>query len=111
MTGAGSWYLLTVICEMFGIKGDAGDLRIEPKLMKSQFDPDGKASVAFPFAGCDFTASFINSGGKDYGEYRIGKALVDGDKELSAEGSFVQITAAQLGELGSGAHVIEVELV
>ncbi len=111
LTGAGSWYLLTVICEMFGIKGDAGALRIEPKLMKSQFDPDGKASVAFPFAGCDFTASFINSGGKDYGEYRIGKALVDGDKELSAEGSFVQITAAQLGELGSGAHVIEVELV
>jgi hypothetical protein len=48
---------------------------------------------------------------KDYGEYRIGKALVDGDKELSAEGSFIQITAEQLGELGGGAHMIEVELV
>ncbi|MBR4759102.1 MAG: cellobiose phosphorylase, partial [Lachnospiraceae bacterium] len=111
LTGAGSWYLLTVITEMFGIKGDAGDLRIEPKLMASQFDADGKASVEFPFAGCDFTAHFTNSTGKEFGEYAIGKVMIDGSKEIAAEGSFAQIKAEALKELGGGAHVIEVELV
>ena len=51
LTGAASWYLMTVLTEMYGIKGNFGDLCFEPKLLKSQFDTDGKASASLTFAG------------------------------------------------------------
>lgn len=50
LTGAASWYLMTVLTEMFGIRGHFGDLVFEPKLMEEQFGPDGRASVEFVFA-------------------------------------------------------------
>ena len=42
LTGAASWYMLTVITEMFGAKGCAGNLMLEPKLERQQFDLDEK---------------------------------------------------------------------
>ena len=51
LTGAASWYLMTVLTEMYGIKGSFGDLCFEPKLLKSQFDEEGKASASLTFMG------------------------------------------------------------
>ena len=51
LTGAASWLMLTVLTEMFGIKGSYGDMVFEPKLLPSQFDSEGKASVEFEFNG------------------------------------------------------------
>ncbi|MDI9488338.1 MAG: cellobiose phosphorylase, partial [Bacillota bacterium] len=50
LTGSASWYMLTVLTEMFGVKGDLGDLVIEPKLMACQFDKEGYAKISFYFA-------------------------------------------------------------
>ena len=38
LTGAASWYMMTMITEVFGVHGEAGDLVIKPKLLKKQFD-------------------------------------------------------------------------
>ena len=43
--------MLTVLTEMFGIKGSYGDMVFEPKLLPSQFDSEGKSSVSFEFNG------------------------------------------------------------
>lgn len=51
LTGAASWYLMTVLTEMYGIKGFYGDLCFEPKLQMCQFDDEGKASATLTFAG------------------------------------------------------------
>jgi len=51
LTGAASWLMLTVLTEIFGIKGSYGDMVFEPKLLPSQFDSDGCASVSFEFNG------------------------------------------------------------
>lgn len=51
LTGAASWYLMTVLTEMYGIKGHYGDLCFEPKLLIKQFDAEGKASASLTFAG------------------------------------------------------------
>ncbi len=58
LTGAASWLMLTVLTEMFGIKGSYGDMVFEPKLLPSQFDADGKASVEFEFNGKPVTVSY-----------------------------------------------------
>ena len=38
LTGSASWYLLTLITEVFGVKGTLGDLTLAPKLLAAQFD-------------------------------------------------------------------------
>ncbi|MGN0506307.1 MAG: GH36-type glycosyl hydrolase domain-containing protein [Lachnospiraceae bacterium] len=51
LTGAASWYLMTVLTEMFGVQGRFGDLYFVPKLLAEQFDKNGQASAEFMFAG------------------------------------------------------------
>lgn len=51
LTGAASWYLMTVLTQMFGIHGEFGDLCLQPKLMPEQFDEEGKASASFVYLG------------------------------------------------------------
>ena len=38
LTGAASWYMLTMITEVFGVKGQLGDMVIAPALMPEQYD-------------------------------------------------------------------------
>lgn len=51
LTGAASWYLLTVVQEMFGVKPCYGQMEIHPQLMPEQFDSDGVASITLPWQG------------------------------------------------------------
>lgn len=37
LTGAASWYMLTEICWVYGVRGEWGDLVIAPALQKAQF--------------------------------------------------------------------------
>lgn len=71
LTGAASWYLMTVLVEMFGIKGDFGDLCLEPKLMAGQFDRDGRAWVQANFAGRRLSVIYEQCGGLEEGETLI----------------------------------------
>jgi cellobiose phosphorylase len=77
LTGSASWLLLTVLTEMFGIKGQMGDLLLNPKLMPEQFDKNHKASVAFLFADRKIKVNYINKDLKEYGTYRIGSIAID----------------------------------
>ena len=51
LTGAASWYMLTMITEVFGVRGDLGDLVIAPALMPEQYNENGQASLTMEFAG------------------------------------------------------------
>lgn len=77
LTGAASWYVLTILTEVFGIKGCYGDLSFEPKLLVEQFC-DGKATILTEFAGRAMEISYLNPQGRDYGDYRIIFSLLDG---------------------------------
>lgn len=45
LTGAASWYMMTMMTEVFGVHGEAGDMVIRPKLLKEQFDENKTASI------------------------------------------------------------------
>lgn len=62
LTGAASWLILTVLTEMFGIKGEFGDMKFEPKLLESQFDSRGQAGVSFEFNGKPVDITYICEG-------------------------------------------------
>jgi cellobiose phosphorylase len=51
LTGAASWYLLTVVQEMFGVKPVYGQMEVHPQLLPEQFDSEGVASITLPWQG------------------------------------------------------------
>lgn len=51
LTGSASWYILTLVQWAFGVRGDLGDLLLEPQLQPAQFDADGVAEIDTLFAG------------------------------------------------------------
>ena len=60
LTGSASWLLLTMVEEVFGIKGNLGDLIIEPKLDEKQLDAEGRCSITNLFA--DKLITFVYEG-------------------------------------------------
>ena len=111
LTGAASWYMMTMITEVFGVRGEAGDLVLYPKLLASQFDAKGVASVSVPFAGKSFTVIYKNKNGGDFGSYAIGSAACDGHELAVTEDAYVILPRHKLEALSDDAHQIIVELV
>ena len=83
LTGAASWYLLTLLTQAFGVRGNLGDLLLAPQLVLEQFDNNGKASVHTLFADRHVRVTYQNSDGLEYGKYQIANVLVD-EKEIIA---------------------------
>lgn len=118
LTGAASWYMMTMITEVFGIRGEAGDLILYPRLLAEQFDEKNLASITVPFAGKTVTVVYENPGRKDFGEYIIGAAVFGGDRSDSGnekrlavnEDAFVVIARKTLAGLSGKEQTIYVRL-
>lgn len=111
LTGSASWLLLTVLNEMFGMKGDYGDLRLEPKLMPEQFDEKNQASAQFLFADRKLLVLYRNQGRKAYGDYKTGSVLINGTPYDTQKDNGV-IRRSFLENLEtSKQHLITVELI
>ena len=78
LTGAASWLLLTVLNEMYGIKGELGALKLAPKLLAEQF-ANGMASATCMFRGANITVTYQNPFGLEAGEYTVKEIYIDGD--------------------------------
>ncbi|WP_018753317.1 GH36-type glycosyl hydrolase domain-containing protein [Paenibacillus sanguinis] len=112
LTGSASWLLLTLLTEVYGVRGYYGDLCIEPKLTKEQFDANGEASVVTSFADRKLHIVFHNPEGKDYGDYKL-KGAALGNKPLSCkmQGQGCVIPRRELAALSDKAvHRIEITL-
>ncbi len=110
LTGAASWYLMTIVTESFGVRGNAGDLTIEPKLLAEQFDSNGECSITLPFRGKTFKVVFKNPKKKNYGEYEVQEVVIDGTKSIESLKSSAVISAAMIDSLEDDYHVVEVNL-
>ena len=79
LTGAASWMLLTVLNEMYGVKGEYGALKLKPQLLKEQFE-NGKASATCMFNGKNITVTYKNDKALDAGQYSVKEIYIDGNK-------------------------------
>ncbi len=71
LTGSASWFVLTMLNEVFGLKGKDGDLLIEPKLISEQFKYSSTVTINRVFADRTLEVNFSNPKKLDYGKYRI----------------------------------------
>lgn len=79
LTGSASWLLFTMLTQVFGVRGEMGDLVIDPKLVKSQFGKFKKVSVDTTFAGKKIRVNYFNPDNLDYGDYKIGSISINGN--------------------------------
>ena len=115
LTGAASWYMMTVITQAFGVRGEDGDLVITPKLVQEQFDPKGTAAIVLPFAGKEICVAFANPAGKDCGQYRVEKAYLTTAGQTAVPLSIVDGTVVlereKLLDLPERGTTINIELI
>ncbi|MDO4632460.1 MAG: cellobiose phosphorylase [Eubacteriales bacterium] len=110
LTGAASWYLLTMLTEVFGVKGSMGDLVLAPKLTKDLFDQDGTASVTAPFGGRMFHITYLNEKKLDYGSCHIRSVKCDSTLLAVTSPNTVRISKEMIQELSDDVYEILVVL-
>ena len=111
LTGAASWFMMTMITEVFGVRGDNGALMIAPRLLAEQFDDAATASITVPFGGKNFTVVCRNESGKDFGAYRMESAFC-GETALPVKNNAYALLSRELLEgLPENAYKIIVKLV
>ncbi len=110
LTGSASWYLLTLVTEVFGIKGRLGDMMLMPKLVREQFNNEGIARVLTRFAGRELDISYINPTRLDFGEYQIASVSL-GDQLINHTAVMAILSRSLITSLDPGkSHNIKVEL-
>ena len=71
LTGSASWLVLTKLTQVFGVRGRYGDLILDPKLVREEFDKQGQAQVQCRFAGKELKIIYVNKKMLGPGTYKI----------------------------------------
>lgn len=110
LTGAASWYLMTMVIEVYGAYGICGDLVLSPRLLSTQFDETGEASIEIPFAGKKLKIVYRNPERKEFSEYHIAEAWCDQKKLQDVTEERVLILRKDLLSMSDDLHEITVLL-
>lgn len=111
LTGAASWFMMTMITQAFGVRGEAGDLLLAPKLTAEQFDEQGRASLSLVFAGKKLEIVYENEGMKEYGDYTVGSASCSGAELQIKDSCCAVIRRSMLETLSDECHRVTVKLI
>jgi cellobiose phosphorylase len=96
LTGAATWLLLTMLTQIFGIRGFEGNVCIDPKLMKQQFDKAGTTQLECSLLGRRLRITFINKKFVDWPHYSIRRVLINKtEAQRIQSGSSLQTIVAQ----------------
>ena len=102
--------MLTMITQVFGVQGDAGNLILYPKLLACQFDKDGIATITTSFAGKKLTITYVNKNFKDFGNYTIVSAVCDTKSIPVSEDSYLVLPKKSLSRMSDKPHKVTVTL-
>lgn len=111
LTGTASWYMMTMITQVFGVRGVTGDLILCPKLLAQHFDDKGIASISLTFAGKNLDIIYENKNDKDFGDYTVSSAFCDETEIAVSEDSYAVIPRKMLDALSNKTHKIILTLI
>ena len=78
LTGSASWFILTEVTEVFGIKADLGRVVFDPQLMASQFDANNRAAIKTIVHGQPRHIVYHNPDRLDAGDYMVSRVTIEG---------------------------------
>ena len=110
LTGAASWYLMTMVTMAFGVRGEYGDLRLDPQLDLAQFDEKNEASLGLVFDGRRILVTYHNPEKLEAGSYRVASATLDGEQIAFRENKLCIPREKIAGLSEDNQHIISVEL-
>jgi cellobiose phosphorylase len=110
LTGSASWYLLTVLTQVLGVRGEWGDLLLAPKLMPEEFGSLGRVTARTWFAGKRLTVIYVNPSKKPFGQYTIQSVLLQGRSLTVANPQQVRIPRKNVQDLAGSEVEITVSL-
>ncbi|HEL1746809.1 TPA: cellobiose phosphorylase, partial [Streptococcus suis] len=111
LTGAASWYLYTMLTEVFGFQGNLGNLILYPKLVAEQFNQQNLAQVTTTFAGKTFILTYHNPLRKEYGDYVISRAYINGIDLPISDDAYATLSKEKIEKLDSNdIHQINITL-
>lgn len=111
LTGSASWYVLTLLTQVFGVRGLEGDLLLAPKLEPDQYDKNGVASVSVRFASANVTVRYHNPGRLPYEKYKIASVQSQGQTLDLRRLSDKEVILARSVVMKKTDWIFEVELV
>jgi cellobiose phosphorylase len=78
LTGSATWLTLTLVTQMYGIRGENGNLLINPKLTKEQFFETDSLILFCNFQEFTIEVSYQNKNKKEWNMYSIKEVQVNG---------------------------------
>ncbi|MFX1247142.1 MAG: GH36-type glycosyl hydrolase domain-containing protein [Promethearchaeota archaeon] len=112
LTGSASWLILTLVTRVFGIRGELGDLLLDPMLLSSQFREDRTTSINTQFAAKKLKITINNVNRKEVGDYQIKDVVLNQKKvDFLRTENYVLIPRSHIDKLDDDSiHNIIVEL-
>jgi len=101
LTGSASWFILTLLTQVFGVKGRDGDLLIEPKLDPELFEGTGSIGLSRTFAGRALEIKFLRPSVRRGAGCKIIKASLNGEALTVSNQSSLVIPRKNLQKLPS----------
>jgi cellobiose phosphorylase len=84
LSGSASWLLMTLLNEIFGVRGEYGDLVLHPKLVLEQFNQENQAVTNTYFYNKPIKVVYDNPGRLEFDQYKISSIEVN-QEQISFE--------------------------
>lgn len=94
LTGSATWYVMTVVAQMFGVRGIEGDLLLNPKLTKNQFDSEGNSTIYCNFLNKRLKVTYHNPKRLQWNKYGITGVMINGsavERQPTDEGPMLTV--------------------
>ncbi len=78
LTGSASWLVYLLLTRVFGVRGEGGDLVMDPQLTLEDFGKGAETAIRADFAGRAFEFVFRNPGRLEAGRYRVESVAIGG---------------------------------
>ena len=77
LTGAGSWLMLCLITQVWGVKGQNGDLLLDPQLLPGMFSESDIAMIRCHFAGRPITVRYHKPAAESWDSLRVARVQLE----------------------------------
>jgi cellobiose phosphorylase len=107
LTGSAAWYLLTLLTEVFGVKGRLGDLVLAPCFTADQFAGKDKLKVRTIFGGKILDIEYHNPQSLPHESYRIVAVEINGqDRGIASDAVQAVFPSKEIATWPEHTHII-----
>jgi len=110
LTGSSTWIFLSLVTQVFGVRGEEGKLMINPKLSDWFFDQNNEAKITLNFLNQRIQVNYYNPNKMLLGQYKIKSITIDNRSVFEGSERSYVIDSEDLKSLGRDLIYVQVNL-